>query len=56
MSANFIVSALLSRQAETGANGQSEKGELKHIADRQGLADVRPVTAEATSDASTDVS
>ena len=54
MSANFIVSAPI----ETGrsANGQGEKGELKHIAERQGSADVRPVTAEATSDAPTDVS
>jgi hypothetical protein len=54
MSANFIVSAPI--ETSRSANGQGEKGELKHIADRQGLPDVRPVTAEATSDAPTDVS
>jgi hypothetical protein len=54
MSANFIVSAPI--ETSRSANGQGEKGELKHIADRQGLVDVRSVTAEATSDASTDVS
>jgi hypothetical protein len=54
MSANFIVSAPI--EPSGSANGQGEKGELKHIADRQGLADVKPVTAEATADARTDVS
>jgi hypothetical protein len=53
MSANFIVSA--PSETSNSTNGQGEKGELKYIADRQGLADVKPVTAEATSDAPTDV-
>ena len=54
MSANFIVSA--PRETSKSANSQGEKGELKYIADGQGLADVKPVTAEATGDAPTDVS
>jgi hypothetical protein len=53
MSANFIVSA--PGETSKSANGQGEKGELKYIADRQRLADVRPVTAEAASDAATDL-
>jgi hypothetical protein len=48
MSANFIVSAPI--EISRSANGQGEKGELKHIADQQGL-DVKPVTAQTTSDA-----
>ena len=47
MTANFVVSA----PSETSRNGQGEKGELKDIANGQGLADVKPVAAEATSDA-----
>ena len=54
MSPNFIVSAPI--ETSRSANGQGEKGELKNIADGQGLSDVKPVTAEATSDAATDLS
>jgi hypothetical protein len=54
MSANFIVSALI--ETSRSANGQGEKAELKHVADGQGLAAVKPVAAEATGDAPTKVS
>jgi hypothetical protein len=47
MTANFVVSA----PSETSRNGQGENGELKDVANGQGLADVKPVAAEATSDA-----
>ena len=48
MSANFIVNAPI--ETNRSVNGQGEKGELKDIANGQGLADVKPVAAEATSD------
>jgi hypothetical protein len=47
MTANFVVSV----PSETSRNGQGEKGELKDIANGQGLA-VKPVAAEATNEAS----
>jgi hypothetical protein len=47
MTANFVVNA----PTETSRNGQSEKGGLKDVANGQGLADVKPVAAEATSEA-----
>ena len=53
MSANFVVNAPI--ETSRSANGQGEKAELKYIADRQRLADVKPVTAEAASDATTDL-
>jgi hypothetical protein len=53
MSANFIVSAPI--EPSRSANGRGEKGELKNITDGQGRADVKPVNAEATSDAATDL-
>jgi hypothetical protein len=47
MTANFVVSV----PSETSRNGQGEKGELKDIANGQGLADVKPAPTEATSKA-----
>ena len=47
MTANFVVHA----PTETSRNSQSEKGDLKDVANGQGLADVKSVAAEATSEA-----
>jgi hypothetical protein len=49
MTANFIVSA--PTETSRNANGDGEKGELKDIANGQGLADVKPVAAEPASEA-----